>query len=122
MCLAIPAQVREKTGVNLAVVDVMGVTRTISLDLVPDAGIDDWVLMHAGFAIEIVDEQFAAETLEILRSMPFLEEDTTLTGEEPVPFTGTMISDAPEKAAEEAAAASCGAASDSKTVASTRKA
>ena len=94
MCLAIPAKIREKTGTNLAVVDVMGVTRTISLDLVEDVDLDDWVLMHAGFAIEVIDEQFAAETLELLKSMPFLEEDTTLAGEAPVPFTGTMLSDA----------------------------
>jgi hydrogenase expression/formation protein HypC len=76
MCLAIPAQIREKTGMNLAVVDVMGTQRTISLDLVPDSKVADWVLMHAGFAIEIIDEQFAQETLEILQALPFLEEDT----------------------------------------------
>lgn len=94
MCLAIPAKVREKTGVNLAVVDVLGVTRKVSLDLVPGTDIGDWVLVHAGFAIEKVDEQFAQETLELLRSMPYLEEDTTLTGEAPAAFSGTMISDA----------------------------
>ena len=95
MCLAIPAKVREKKGVNLAVVDVMGVTRTISLDLVPQAEIDDWVLMHAGFAIEVVDEQFADETLELIRSLPFFAEDETLAGDAPVDFEGTMHSDAP---------------------------
>jgi len=93
MCLAIPAKVREKKGVNLALVDVMGVTRTISLDLTPQAEIDDWVLMHAGFAIEIVDEEFANETLELIASMPFFTEDETLSGEAPVSFEGTMISD-----------------------------
>jgi hydrogenase expression/formation protein HypC len=95
MCLAIPAKVIEKTGTNLAVVEVMGVTRTISLDLVPTAELGQWVLMHAGFGIEIIDEQFAQETLELLQSIPYLEEDTTLTGEAPKAFTGTMISDAP---------------------------
>lgn len=88
MCLAIPAQVREKTDSNSAVVDVMGVTRTISLDLVPSANVDDWVLMHAGFAIDVVDEQFAAETLELLKSIPF-SDGLTITGEEPIPFTGS---------------------------------
>jgi len=85
MCLAIPAQVKEKTGVNSAVVDVMGVTRTISLDLVPTAKVDDWILMHAGFAIDVVDEQFAQETLELIRSIPFAD-GLTLSGEEPVPL------------------------------------
>ena len=100
MCLAIPAQVREKSGVNLATVDVLGVTRKVSLDLVPDTDIGDWVLIHAGFAIEKVDEQFAQETLEILRSMPYLEEDTTLTGEVPSEFTGHMATDAAPGSAE----------------------
>jgi len=90
MCLAIPAKIKEKTGVNLAVVDVMGVTRTISLDLVPKAEVDDWVLMHAGFAIDIVDEQFAQETIELIHSVQFSDDGGTLTGAEPVPFEGTM--------------------------------
>ncbi|MDR1412730.1 MAG: HypC/HybG/HupF family hydrogenase formation chaperone [Actinomycetes bacterium] len=75
MCLAIPAQLREKKGTNLAIAEVMGATRTISLDLTPAAEVGDWVLMHAGFAIEIVDEQFANETLELLRALPFAEEE-----------------------------------------------
>jgi len=94
MCLAIPALVREKSGVNLATVDILGVTRKVSLDLVSDAEVGDWVLVHAGFAIEKVDEQFANETLELLKSLPFFEEDTTLMGDSPVEFTGHMDSDA----------------------------
>lgn len=90
MCLAIPAQVKEKTASNFATVDVMGVTRKISLDLVPSAGVGDWVLMHAGFAIDIVDEQFAAETIELIHSIQFSDDGGTLTGAAPVPFTGTM--------------------------------
>ena len=99
MCLAVPAKVREKSGVNLAIVDVLGVTRKVSLDLVPGTDVGDWVLVHAGFAIEKVDEQFAQETLELLRSMPYLEEDTTLTGEAPSEFTGSMYSDTQTAAA-----------------------
>ena len=90
MCLAVPAQIKEKTGANLAVVDVLGVTRKISLDLVPDAGIDDWVLMHAGFAINQIDEQHASETLELIRSIQFSDDGGTVTGEAPVAFEGSM--------------------------------
>jgi len=90
MCLAIPAKIKEKTGASLAIVDVMGVTRKISLDLVPGAEIDDWVLMHAGFAIDIVDEQFAQETIELIHSVQFSDDGGTLMGEAPVPFEGTM--------------------------------
>lgn len=86
MCLAVPAKVteidREGFGVT-ARVDVLGVTRKISLDLVPHAEVDDWVLVHAGAAIEIIDEQYAAETIELLRSVPYLQGDENIFGEAP---------------------------------------
>ncbi|MDR1775176.1 MAG: HypC/HybG/HupF family hydrogenase formation chaperone [Actinomycetes bacterium] len=82
MCLAIPARVREKTGVNMAVVDVLGVTRKISLDLVPDADVDSWVLMHAGFAIEVIDEDAARETIELLHRVAYLDEGKNVFGED----------------------------------------
>ena len=72
MCLAIPAHVVELKDDNLATVDIMGVTRDISLDLTPQAGVGDYVLVHAGFAIEVVDQQFAEDTLELIRQMPHL--------------------------------------------------
>ena len=72
MCLAIPAQVSEIGEDNLATVDIMGVTRQVSLDLTPAAKVGDYVLVHAGFDIEIVDEQFAQETLDLIRQFPEL--------------------------------------------------
>ena len=72
MCLAIPAQVSDIGEDNLATVDIMGVTRQVSLDLTPAAKVGDYVLVHAGFAIEIVDEQFAQETLDLIRQFPEL--------------------------------------------------
>ena len=75
MCLAIPAKVVRLTGDGLAEVDIMGVTREASLDLVPGAGVGDYVLVHAGFAIEVVEPQFAEETLELVRSFPELVRD-----------------------------------------------
>jgi hydrogenase expression/formation protein HypC len=53
----------------MAQVDMRGVTRTVSLDLVPEAEVGSWVLVHAGFAIQVVDEQFANETWELLLEM-----------------------------------------------------
>lgn len=70
MCLAIPARITEKDDGNLAVVDIMGVTRSIALDLTPQANVGDYVLVHAGFAIEVVDEQHAQETLDLIRQFP----------------------------------------------------
>ena len=58
-----PGQVKELQANNMAEVDIMGVSRHVSLDLVPDAKVDDWVLVHAGFAIQVVDEEYANETL-----------------------------------------------------------
>lgn len=90
MCLAIPAKIIEKTDANLAVVDVLGVTRKISLDLVPGAKKDDWVLMHAGFAIDIVDEDYAQETFNLINSIQFSDDGGTAAGVAPVPFEGEM--------------------------------
>lgn len=77
MCLAIPAQV---TDINekemLGTVDILGVTREVALDLVPRAQVGDYVLVHAGYGIEIVDEQFANETLDLIRQFPeLIDED-----------------------------------------------
>lgn len=70
MCLAIPAKiVSEPNDNSMAEVDILGVRRHVSLMMTPAATVGDHVLVHAGFAIEIVDEAFAAETLEMLRDM-----------------------------------------------------
>jgi hydrogenase expression/formation protein HypC len=69
MCLAIPAQVVLIGENRIAQVDIHGVTRTVSLDLVPDAEMGSWVLVHAGFAIQVVDEEFAAESWALIQEM-----------------------------------------------------
>ncbi len=72
MCLAIPAQVKTIEGNNLAVVDILGVTREVALDLTPQAEVGDFVLVHAGFAIEVVNEEDAQQTLDLIRQIPEL--------------------------------------------------
>ncbi|MEB1813024.1 HypC/HybG/HupF family hydrogenase formation chaperone [Adlercreutzia mucosicola] len=72
MCLAIPAKVAKLEEGNLATVDILGVSREISVDLTPQAQVGDYVLVHAGFAIEVVDEQFAQETIELIKQFPEL--------------------------------------------------
>lgn len=81
MCLAIPARVVTIEDNRMAAVDIMGVTRKVSLDLVPEAVEGDHVLVHAGFALQVVDEAFANETLEMLKSLPFFAEDEGLLAE-----------------------------------------
>lgn len=66
MCLAVPGKITEINDERLANVDMMGVEREASLDLVPNAKVGDYVLVHAGFAIEIVPEESAQETLDLM--------------------------------------------------------
>ncbi len=79
MCLAIPAKVAVLEEGNLATVDILGVTREISVDLTPQVQVGDYVLVHAGFAIEVVDEQFAQETIDLIRQFPELAGNETPT-------------------------------------------
>ncbi len=74
MCLAIPARVVEKLENNMARVDIMGVQRTVSLDMVPEATTEDYVLVHAGFALQVVSEEDAKETLDLLMQIPMFQE------------------------------------------------
>lgn len=75
MCLAIPAKVTELKDNRLATVDIMGVTRDISIDLTPQVEIGSFVLVHAGFAIEVVSEEFAQETIDLIKEFPELVAD-----------------------------------------------
>ena len=70
MCLAIPAQITELKDNNMVEVNILGATREVSIDLTPTAKVGDYVLVHAGFAIEIVDPAFAEETLELVKQFP----------------------------------------------------
>lgn len=72
MCLAIPARVTELKDDRLATVDIMGVTREIALDLTPQAEVGSYVLVHAGFAIEVVDADYAQETIDLIKQFPEL--------------------------------------------------
>lgn len=83
MCLGIPGRVVEWVDETdqLARVEVTGVTRNINVGLVRDEGlaIGDWVLIHVGFAMSIIDEVEAAEALQ---SLQYLEEEFNTEVEE----------------------------------------
>ena len=68
MCLAIPALIKSIEG-QQAEVDIEGVTREASLQLTPEANVGDYVLLHTGYAISIIDAAEAEETLKLLREM-----------------------------------------------------
>jgi hydrogenase expression/formation protein HypC len=74
MCLAIPLKVVSITGTD-AVGEVGGVQREVSIMMTPTAKVGDYVIVHAGFAIQILDQKEAEENLEILRQIGELAED-----------------------------------------------
>lgn len=65
MCLAIPAQVVEIREGDVAVVDLAGVRKEISLSLVDDVAVGDYVIVHVGYALNKLDPEEAARTLAL---------------------------------------------------------
>jgi len=74
MCLAVPVQVVSIDG-NEAEVEIGGVRRRVSIILTPEAKVGDYVLLHTGYAINVINEAEAQETLKILEEMATLSED-----------------------------------------------
>ncbi|MFC2060155.1 HypC/HybG/HupF family hydrogenase formation chaperone [Chloroflexota bacterium] len=73
MCLAIPALIKSIEGKE-AEVEIGGISRRISLWLTPEARVGDYVLLHTGYAINILDEAEAEETLNLLEEIAGLAE------------------------------------------------
>jgi hydrogenase expression/formation protein HypC len=71
MCLAIPTLVKSIDGQN-AEVELNGVRRTISLALTPEAQVGDYVIVHTGFALSVLDEKEAQETLQMFAEIEAL--------------------------------------------------
>jgi hydrogenase expression/formation protein HypC len=68
MCLGVPMRVRSIEG-ETALCEIDGVERQASLMMVEDVAVGDFVLIHAGFAIEKLDEEDAQETLRLFREL-----------------------------------------------------
>jgi len=68
MCLAVPTKIISIEN-DMAQVEIGGVTRKASIQLAPEARVGDYILLHAGFAIELLNEEEALETLEILEKI-----------------------------------------------------
>ena len=73
MCLAIPALIKLIED-SEAEAEIGGISRRISLQLTPEAKVGDYVLVHTGYAINILDEEEAEETLNLLREMVEMSE------------------------------------------------
>ena len=72
MCLAIPAKVKSIDGVE-AEVEIGGVSRKASIMLTPEAKVGDYVLLHTGYSINVIDEEEAQETLKIFQEIAEIE-------------------------------------------------
>jgi len=68
VCLAIPALIKSIDGKE-AEAEIGGISRRVSLWLTPDAKVGDYVLLHSGYAINVLDQEQAEETLELLREI-----------------------------------------------------
>ena len=69
MCLAIPARVVDMPDEETAVVDLAGVKKAISLALVEDVAVGDYVIVHVGFALNKLDAEEAEKTLALFAEM-----------------------------------------------------
>jgi hydrogenase expression/formation protein HypC len=72
MCLAVPGkilEIYEKQGLTMAKVDFSGVTREACIEHVPEAQIGDYAIIHVGFAISLLSEEEAQESMDLLREI-----------------------------------------------------
>lgn len=77
MCLAVPSEIVALKD-KIATIDVSGVRREVSLLLLPEeAAVGDYVLVHAGFAIQKIDRQAAEDALKLIEEIAQLEEDSS---------------------------------------------
>ena len=78
MCLAVPGRVlsiADDEGTPMAEVDFGGVRKQVCLQYIPDVQVDEYVIVHVGFAIQRLDEQSAQETLANFDKLGILEEE-----------------------------------------------
>lgn len=77
MCLAVPAKVMMINDENrTALVDSFGVPRWVGITLIPDLGVNDYVLIHAGYALGKIDLQEAEERIKLWEELLTLEEES----------------------------------------------
>jgi len=74
MCLAIPARIVEVAGDDQAIVDLGGVRKDVSLALVEDVGVGDYVIVHVGYALTRLDPEEAEKTLALMAEAGLMEQ------------------------------------------------
>ena len=84
MCLGVPGKIIERYesgGLPMGIIDFGGVTREACLAYVPEAQIGDYTIIHVGFALNVISEQEAQETLDLLREIADFEAEIGLSNE-----------------------------------------
>jgi hydrogenase expression/formation protein HypC len=87
MCLAIPAKITHVED-GMGTVDMAGVQKKVSLILLEDVQVGDYIIVHAGFGIHKIDEEVAMESLRILREAAHLLDVEDPAGPDEVTVTG----------------------------------
>jgi hydrogenase expression/formation protein HypC len=85
MCLGVPGrivQIQDREGLKMANVDFGGVLREVCLDYVPEAQVGDYCIIHVGFAINLLSEAEAQETLALFQDIAELEQQRSDTDDE----------------------------------------
>ncbi len=105
MCLAIPGkliELKEVQGIRMGKANFGGIVKQICLEYTPEARIDDYILVHVGFALAIIDEAEAERTYELLKQLDQLSEldvpeveTQKCGGDEGIAFMSTITLDAP---------------------------
>ena len=80
MCLAIPALLVEKRDHDQALIELGGIRKPISIALVPDAKVGDYVIVHVGYAIGVLDPDEAQKTLAMFAQMQAVHEAPPQSG------------------------------------------
>lgn len=78
MCLGVPGkiiEIYEANGLKMGKIDFGGVTREACLEYVPEAQVGDYTLIHVGFALNLISEEEAMETLQLLNQIADLSEE-----------------------------------------------
>jgi len=81
MCLGVPGkiiEIRDQNGLRMGKIDFGGVVREACLEAIPEAQIGEYTIVHAGFALNILSEEDARETLELLREITSFENESGL--------------------------------------------
>jgi hydrogenase expression/formation protein HypC len=84
MCLGIPGKIIEifqSSGLRMCKIDFGGVTREACIETLPEAKVGEYTIIHAGFALNLLSEEEANETLDLLRQISSFDDELSISSE-----------------------------------------